>query len=1194
MEFQSVSQNGLVPETELKNIDSKFALAVSTTSTVIGQVVVLKALSNAAMYKTEPVTFYSSFNNGSTTTTVTLGTATFVDTTTAPLLTTSLGTGTHELYATWPGEGRYAAKTTADAKVTLSISSGTVLGGIIDVTVLPASASYVVGEGTATIYATLTTSTNIDGFIRFYSDSTYLGRADLFANQAMLVSDALPAGVNNIICEWPGGTVEGTLYQGKIGTSSYTVLRGTTIASTLTLTVNSTKAIYQEGSLTFTAHLNTTTAYPGNILFYRDSTYLASRTMTDNVATYVLTNNISTGTYNFSAQWDGNQSSHPRYIEKTSNTVAVNVYDRDTIPSLTLTVNPSTSVRLSGNILLTATANTSTLAYGDVKFYAGSTLFASTTLTNNVAEILIPTSMAVGTYTMYAQYVGSDVEPKFYPVTSNSATLTVLDGFDIGSPLVLTASSPKVIDEPIILTARITTSTTMGSVVAFFANNIVVGSATMNASGVATTTTTFASTGNYIARAYWTGGYLSNGLPYSGKHSNTTTLAVTAADTLGGTFTLTANSATTVISNNLTLTARLNTSTVITGTTAGNVTFKAQSIPPTYTVSTVTTITTNSYQVTQLSGPHGTSDKYWMMYVTDFTPFENSTWLDSYGNKMIKVSKDGVEQYGVYSYYMDPTPNKHIHIYSQIGAPEVYGEFEDLNLALVGQTNPSFSSLWNTAPLKGVLENHVTVVTTTTNTTILATSTFVNNASTVTVQGTTLGLGTWTVFADWAGKSVVPKLFGKTSNTLTQRIVPKIAPSISLNFSQNPYKYYTTSLAYNSGLTATVFLSGVYGAPTGGVEFVDITDAEPIPLGVGAAQTGSTGSTATIFWNPNTLNQPPEQTRIIRASYQGDNNYLTTTSTSTVSITGAGVAASLSVNPTTPGYISGGTHAGKVFAGTVNFKCSFGQTDYAPSTVNFYNGGSFIGTATVVNGDALLNDIALTAGTYTITVSYTPTIYYNSANTLTLPVVSTVSLPVTGWKNHNYRLAAGNKIGTGSNLPVSANQWMYAPGLLTSNPDTYLTPPTGYSAGDAFEGPTPAVEFAGFYAKGGLQQGLAYRFKFRIADVPYLPESVRNSITTAIKPGNYAEHAANATTNSIQNPIASAYYGNLQVQLVSNTLATDGYITYDVTLNGFSTGVASHRGFMGIWLEVNGTNITTSRSSNANSTSGYDVNYVQS
>ena len=71
MNFEPASQNGVIPITDYKTKDSDFMVGVSSTSTVAGQPVVLKAISNAAMYKTVPVTFYATQTVGTQTNTIT-------------------------------------------------------------------------------------------------------------------------------------------------------------------------------------------------------------------------------------------------------------------------------------------------------------------------------------------------------------------------------------------------------------------------------------------------------------------------------------------------------------------------------------------------------------------------------------------------------------------------------------------------------------------------------------------------------------------------------------------------------------------------------------------------------------------------------------------------------------------------------------------------------------------------------------------------------------------------------------------------------------------------------------------------------------------------------------------------------------------------------------------------------------------
>lgn len=161
MKPKDVSVNGATQETPEGSKTSSFGLIASSTLTTYGSILVLKAISDAALYKTVPVEFYDDTTSTyvSTLTTTLLGTSTFVNTTDAPLTLTDLSTGTHYIHAYWPGEAKFGEVTTEAKPITITIIAGWPLEGDFTLTATPDSGTLVVGEGTATFVASFSTST---------------------------------------------------------------------------------------------------------------------------------------------------------------------------------------------------------------------------------------------------------------------------------------------------------------------------------------------------------------------------------------------------------------------------------------------------------------------------------------------------------------------------------------------------------------------------------------------------------------------------------------------------------------------------------------------------------------------------------------------------------------------------------------------------------------------------------------------------------------------------------------------------------------------------------------------------------------------------------------------------------------------------------------------------------------------------
>jgi hypothetical protein len=531
MEFTPASQNGIIPPTELLSLPSKFGVFISSTSSIYGKTILIKAISDAAMYKTEPVTFKTYYNG----TTSTLGTAQFVDTANAVLVVNNISTGTHSIWAEWPGEGLYAPVTSKNNPVPLVMAAGYDLPGTLEVTITPTSGTVVEGEGQIDIEAFMNTAVQVTGNIQFYQGNRFLGSVPITNNIAILQNVDLRAGTSTVTVSWNGATIGGTNYQGLSTTASYTVLRGSTAGGQLTISVTPTQAVKQEGDITLTATLNSSTIYPGLVYFSVDDAPLLYGELVNNQATVTARNIYTTGTYALTALWDGNQTGHPRYIEKTTSTNWT-VVERATIPSLSLNVSPNPSA-FKIETTFVATLNTTTSIDGIVGFYEqGVGQIGTAALVNNQA-LFKTSSLTTGTKIVYAYFAGSTVEPKYFPVTSNTQTLVVNAGLSIGAPINLTvapvstiAPGQYVVDEPVRFTSRITTSTVLTNNVKVFGNNRYKTESTW-VNNSATTTTTFSSTGSIDVFTYWVGATI-GGKFYEGFASSSTTITVQERATL--------------------------------------------------------------------------------------------------------------------------------------------------------------------------------------------------------------------------------------------------------------------------------------------------------------------------------------------------------------------------------------------------------------------------------------------------------------------------------------------------------------------------------------------------------------------------------------------------------------------------------------------------------------------------------------
>jgi hypothetical protein len=229
--------------------------------------------------------------------------------------------------------------------------------------------------------------------------------------------------------------------------------------------------------------------------------------------------------------------------------------------------------------------------------------------------------------------------------------------------------------------------------------------------------------------------------------------------------------------------------------------------------------------------------------------------------------------------------------------------------------------------------------------TLLGTTTLTTSSNnTVQFQATGLAPGSHLITAVYHGD---PDFFGSTS-TATPLTVNQAATTTQLNAS-------STSATYGQSLTFTAsVVSSGSGAPSGSVTFYDGTTAlGTIAVSSGAAQY----STSTL----------PSGNHQITATYNGDANFATSSSSPAIAVTIAPLTTttSLAVTPTAVG--GPATFMANVFAGGVRV---------TGGLVTFFDGTTNLGTAPIRHiGDtntygATLAVTTLAAGNHPITAVY--------------------------------------------------------------------------------------------------------------------------------------------------------------------------------------------------------------------------------
>ncbi len=308
------------------------------------------------------------------------------------------------------------------------------------------------------------------------------------------------------------------------------------------------------------------------------------------------------GTHTFQASYDGYVGS-TQVFNPASTTLNCTV---GTAPTITTLTGPTTPPAYTEPFTLTATvssavdpriSNTSHPPEGTVSFYQGSTLLATVPLVNGVATLntgTLSTPPLAGNQTFTAVYNGDDNPDYYNSSTSDPFNLNITKA---NSSITITSSAnPSVYGQPVTFTATVTGisggAVPTGSVL-FRRGSLVLGTGTLNHSGIATYTTTLGqlpvSSGLTITAEYL------GDTNYNGS-TDTLTQRVDRAQT---SVTLTSSSNPSVYGEAVTFTATVAATTPGGGTPTGTVTFRLGStvLGPVTLVGGVATYTTTLGQL---------------------------------------------------------------------------------------------------------------------------------------------------------------------------------------------------------------------------------------------------------------------------------------------------------------------------------------------------------------------------------------------------------------------------------------------------------------------------------------------------------------------------------------------------------------------------------------------------------------------
>jgi hypothetical protein len=947
----------------------------ATNSTVRLQATVVGANGNSPV-PTGLVQFF----NGSTS----LGTALLDASGVATLSTTSLPAGSNKILAKYLGDINYQFSFSPR-------ETSTIVTPATSTTALSATPTSAVFGQSVSLTATVTGTSGgaiPTGTVTFTTGTTTLGTAVLNSSgSATFKTTGLPVGTDPITAAYSGDTN----YSASTSTASNVVV---TAAATTTKVTGSPNPSKQGQSVTLSAKVTVTSpgagTPSGTVQFFNGTTSLGSGTVTNGVATLNVTSlpigaNSITANYQGSANFSASTS--PAFTQTVTGTAA---------SATSLTAVPTSSI-FGQSVTLTATVTHGTggtgTPTGTVLFFSGTTQVGSQTLDSTGKATINVTTLPVGTDAITAQYQGDST---FATSTSPKQTVTVSKA---ATTTTLTATpNPLPHGQPLTLTAHVKTtgssSATPTGTVEFFNGSTLLGKETLNSAGQAVFTTTDVPVGTLSLTAHYLGTAsfdasvsaavsvkvnptaasktTGSASPTTAAFGKQVTLSATVTHGTGGTGTPTGTvqffNGSTLLGTgvlNSSGVATLNTSTLPVGTDSitakylGDTAFapststafsvKITRATPVATASGTPNPSTSGQLVTLSAtvtssgsgtvGPSGTVE-----FFNGTLPLGTGV-LNSSGVATLTVSNLPIGLNAINADYQGdanynpvnaPTFTQQVtgttaSTTSLVASPNstVFGQSVSLTATVI-RTSGSGTPTGNVKFLNG--------------TTVLGTATL-NSSGTAVLNTTALPVGSNAVTAQYQGDAT----FASSTSTASSVTVAKASTSTAVTGSPNPA---TPGSAVTLKATVTATAPGS-GHASGTVQFFN---------GGTSLGTGTLDASGVATFTTSSL---PPGTNSITATYQGNTDFLTSTSPAYSQVV-AGTAASVTTMTASPNP--------SVFGQSVQLQATVdhgsGGSGTPTGTVQFFNGSTSLGTATLTGGVATLNTTALPVGTDSITAHY--------------------------------------------------------------------------------------------------------------------------------------------------------------------------------------------------------------------------------
>ncbi|HEX4794926.1 MAG TPA: Ig-like domain repeat protein [Humisphaera sp.] len=469
----------------------------------------------------------------------------------ATFTTSSLSVGGHTIVATYSGDANDFGSSSATLNQTVSAAAtSTSVASSVNPSTVGQSVTF-----TATVRVNAPGSGTATGTVTFKDGASVLGTGTLNASGvATFSTSSLSVGGHSITAVYNGDANDN-------GSTTAPLTQNVNPNATSTTVSSSVNPSVLNQAVTFTATVSGVGTPTGTVTFMDGTTTLATGTLNASGVATFTTSALMLGTHPITAVYGGDTN------DSASTSAALNqVVNKDaTSTSISSSANPSVtgqSVTFTANVAVLAPG--AGLATGTVTFMDGTTSLGTGTLTGGVATFST-SSLSVGGHNITAVY-GGDTNDN----GSTSAILTQVVNVDVTSTSLTSSLNPSVFGQTITFTASVSVNApgagTVTGTVQFKDGSMVIGTGTLNASGVASFTTSALSIGSHNITAVYSGD--------SNNAASTSAPVVQAVNSDATTTTISSSVNPSFFGQSVTFTATVAVNAPGAGNATGTVTFK--------------------------------------------------------------------------------------------------------------------------------------------------------------------------------------------------------------------------------------------------------------------------------------------------------------------------------------------------------------------------------------------------------------------------------------------------------------------------------------------------------------------------------------------------------------------------------------------------------------------------------------------